>query len=414
MKKLSRRLDNTAKIFSVEEKNNINIFRLSVILKEQIDPEILKLSVIKTLNIYPSYKVRIKTSFFWNYLKVNLKDPIVEEEKYNHCEGLNFINNNDYLFKVTYLNNKINLDIFHILTDGIGATILLKGILYNYLNLKYNLKTTNQDILKNIEFDQDQYLKNADIKLVSKRKYKKAFLIKEKSNISNNKTYHYILNLKQIKNISRKNNVSITEYLTAIYIYSIYKTIYDKSSNKDIVITIPIDLRNHYNVQTFSNFFTCMDIQGNVLNNKNISFNTILTQIHNEFKNKLTTVNIKKYLSRDVKLGTNIVINLVPLVIKKLLIKYLGKLVTSNSTTTLSNIGQIKLEEQYRKYVNNIMILVSTGKIQKVKCTVCSYENNLTITINSSLTSNNLEKEFYNLLKKYVGTVNIESNIIKN
>ena len=56
------------------------------------------------------------------------------------CKSINFRKNNGFLFKSYYFNNKINLDIFHVLTDGMGATIFLKEY-YNYLNIKYNLKT---------------------------------------------------------------------------------------------------------------------------------------------------------------------------------------------------------------------------------------------------------------------------------
>lgn len=407
-----RKLDNTAKVFSLDEKKNNNTFRLSIILKEQVNPKILKSALIKTLDMYPSYKVKIKTGFFWNYLDINSKEPIVEEENQMPCKSIRFRNNNDYLLKVTYYNNKINLDVFHVLTDGLGAIIFLKGILYNYLNLKYNLKTSDQEILKDIGFAQDEYLKNANKKLVSKDEYKKSFLIQEKSNLSSNKTYHYILNLEKFKSICKKNNVSMTEYLTALYIYAIHKTIYDKVSNKDIVITVPIDLRNHYHVQSFSNFFTCMNIEGNILNSKKVSFNQILNQVHKEFKNKLTKERIKKYLARDVKLGTNVAIRLVPLFIKKQFMKYFGRLVSGSSTTTLSNVGKIKIEDQYKKYIDNIIALVNPGKIQKVKCTICSYENNLTVTINSNLISNSLENEFYDLLKKHTGKVKLESNVI--
>ena len=71
----------------------------------------------------------------------------IEIEKNKSVKTINFGKNNNYLFKVTYIGNKINLDVCHILTDGIGATIFLKGIIYNYLNLKYhNTKHPNYHI----------------------------------------------------------------------------------------------------------------------------------------------------------------------------------------------------------------------------------------------------------------------------
>ena len=153
-----------------------------------------------------------------------------------------------------------------------------------------------------------------------------------------------------------------------------------------------------------------MNIEGNVLHNKDASFDKILNQVHREFKHKLTSDNIEGYLARDVKLGTNIFIRLVPLPIKKLFIKYLGKLVNQMATTTLSNIGSVKIDEPYQKYIDNIIVLVNAGRIQKVKCTICSYKNNLTVTLNSNLVDNKLEDEFDKLLAKYIGPFELESN----
>lgn len=300
--RMSRNLDNTAKVFSLEEKENNNTFRFSAILKEKIDSKKLKVAIIKTLEKYPSYKVKIKSGFFWSYFENNDKEPLVEETIDNSVKSINLNKNNDYLFKVNYLNNKINLDVCHVLTDGLGAIILLKEILYNYLNQKHNLKNLNREVLKDNNITQDQYLKNFNRKRVYKNYPKKSFLIKEKWDLKVNKTHYYTLELDRLKTICKEHNATISEYLTALYIYTIYKTIYDKKSNKDISVTVPIDLRKHYNVQTFSNFFTCMSIEGSVIENKQISFKRILSQVHKEFKSKLTKDNIEKYLSRDVKL----------------------------------------------------------------------------------------------------------------
>lgn len=411
MKKIWRKLDNNAKFFSLEEKKYNNVFRLSVLLKEKVDSNILRSALLKTLDKYPSYKVKLRTGIFWNYLDFNSNALVVEEEKNPLNKFLNFNKNNDYLFKVTYFGKKINLDIFHVLTDGIGATNFMKDILYNYLDLKYDLKTSDKKEFSRIKFVDDVHSKNVDKHLGCHKSSKKVFYIKEKANQLKNKTIHYILNLDKFKELCKKYKVTITEYLTALYIYAIYKTVYEKASNKDIVVTIPIDLRKYFNVQTINNFFTYMNVEGNISKNKKMTFNKILKQVHKEFKNKLSLENAKKYLARDVKLGTNIAIRLVPLFIKKAFIKHTTKLISKN-TTTLSNLGSIKILDRYKKYIDNIMVLVSTGKTQKAKCTICSYENQLTITLNSSIVNNNLEKEFYKLLLKHVGKVKLISNEI--
>lgn len=407
-----RKLDNTAKIFSLDDKKNINIFRYSVILKEEVDEYLLELAVKEALIQYPAFKVKMKTGLFWNYLEESFKIPMVEKEQKTFYGSSKYHFNNDYLFKVTYFSNKINLDIFHVLTDGLGAIFFLKSILYQYLNLKYKLTTKEKLPFTNIKFNNDEYLNNVDKKIFYKEKeYKRVFMFHEKTNLLKNKSFHYILDLDKTKIICKDKQVTITEFLTAVYLYAIYKTSYYKIHNKDIIITIPIDLRKYYQVQTLSNFFTCMKIKGNVSNQKYVFFDNILKQVQEEFQKKLTFELVKKYLSQDVRLGTNLVVRFVPLFIKKIFIRNLGKLFMRGSTTTLSNVGVIKVEEQYKKYIENIVVLANPGSVQRVKCTVCSYENKLTVTLNSNLINDCLEKEFAKLLIKYIGNVKIENNI---
>lgn len=405
MNKFIRKIDNTAKIFSLEDKKYNNIFRFTLALKETINANILKNAIKKALSIYPAYKVKIKDGLFWNYFIENKKDIIVEKENSKALKRINFKKNNDYLFKVSYIKNKINLDIYHVLTDGVGATNFLKAILYNYINLKH--KTNNVIKLDKYEIIEDEYLKCVDKRIKNNSIYKKAFLIKEKASYLKNKTYHYVLDLKKIKNICKTYKVSITEYFTTIYMLALYKSIYDKKSKKDISITIPINLRAFYKVKTLSNFFTVMNINGNLNNNKIITFKRMLNQIHKEFQSKLTKNKIKGYVTRDVKLGTNPIINPIPLFIKKIYMKYNLDLFRQDTTTTVSNIGPIKIDNEYKEYIDNIMVEAIPSRLQKAKCTICSYENKLTVTLNSSMLSNKLEIEFKKLLTRYIGKFEI-------
>ena len=131
-----RRLDNSAKIFPISAgKKYSTVFRLSVVLKEKVNPKILEEAVNIALEQYKSFRVRMKTGFFWYYLEYNPKKPIIEEERDYPCQYINPKTNNNYLFKVTYFENKINIDIFHSLTDGNSGNIFFKEIVYNYLEL---------------------------------------------------------------------------------------------------------------------------------------------------------------------------------------------------------------------------------------------------------------------------------------
>ena len=409
MGKKWRKLDNTAKIFSMEDYTNNNTFRLSVVLKEKINPSYLKDAVIRTLIDYPSYKVKIRAGFFWNYFEKNDNDVIIEEENEMPCESINLVMNNDYLFKVSYFDKKINVDMCHMLTDGMGGTIFIKSIIYNYLNIVKDMNIKIEDKYYDAGYGRDQYLRRYDKSMFSVDKSKNIFLIKDKYDINVNKTYHYIISVNDIKEVSKKYGVSITVLLTSLYVLALYNTVYDKKSNKDIYINVPVDMRKHFNVYAFSNFFTCMDIKANI-NISDVDFESVLEQIKNEFSSKLKIENLKGYLSRDVKLGTNVAIRLVPLFIKKPVMKVLEKVVR-RTTTTMSNISIFKVDERYEKYIDNVLVVVNPGNIQKVKCTVCSFMDKLNVTINSNLNDDKFEKEFNRLLEEYIGKIKLESNV---
>ena len=125
-----RRLDNSAKIFPISAgKKYSTVFRLSVLLKEKVNKEILEKAVIQTLNNYNMFRVKMKVGFFWYYLEYNPKEPIIEEEKDYPCKYIDPKTNNGYLFKITYFENKINIDIFHALTDGNTGTTFFREII---------------------------------------------------------------------------------------------------------------------------------------------------------------------------------------------------------------------------------------------------------------------------------------------
>lgn len=416
MKKVSyrsswRRLDNTAKIFSLSVDDDMSVFRFSALLKDKIDIDLLKRAVIKALEDYPMYRVKLGTGLFWNYLDFNNRGPVVEEEDDIPCANINFRKNNNYLFKVTYYKNKINIDFFHVLTDATGAIVFFKSLIYHYLDLRYNLKHEEKT---NLDFGtKDQYLKYFDKNYSRGSDLKKAYIIPGKVDMKVNNTYHYTVDIKDFKKVCKKEKMTITEYLTAIYIYALYEAYYKKNpNNKELSVSIPINLRKHYNDETLSNFFTYTNIVSNFKDKDNVSFEDALIQVKKEYLNKLNSEKIKEYLARDVKLGMNLSIRLVPLFIKRAFIKFLGSLVTNSATSRLSNIGIIDFENKYKKYIDNIFVLVLPNKVQKIKCTVCSYDDKLNITMNSNINELNFENIFYDLLNDKVKDISVNSNNI--
>ena len=114
------KLDNTAHLFpSIAGENMTNVYRISVTLKEDIQKEYLQQALDMVLPKFDGFNVRLRTGVFWYYFEENgKKAPRVTEETMFPCRFIQPNRNHNYLFRVTYYKKRINLEVFHVLTDG--------------------------------------------------------------------------------------------------------------------------------------------------------------------------------------------------------------------------------------------------------------------------------------------------------
>lgn len=411
-----RRLDNSAKIFpmSTGEKYS-TVFRLSAVLREEVQLEILQKAVENTLEKYQSFKVRMKAGLFWYYLEQNNKEPIVEEEKDYPCKYINPKKNKGYLFKVTYFKTKINIDIFHSLTDGNGGNTFFREIIYTYLEMCHRdeLKPDNRQTRKIEEYTtEDSYMKNYDKKAKSNRSGKRAYELKgKKISLGAISAIHQIIDLEQLKQESKKYEATITQYLTAVLMYAIYNENYAKNNGKKpIKVCIPVNLKKYFPSKTMSNFFSYITLIAQPGQEKMDDFEAIIEFVKKEFKSLLTEEEIVKTMSANVKLGNNMFIKSIPLFLKNIIVRLSYLEIRKYSTITYSNIGRIGMLGDYQKYIDYFLMLIAPDPVEKIKCSSCTFENKIVFTFTSILNDNKIEKAFYMFLKERGINVNIESN----
>lgn len=406
-----RRLDNSAKIFpmSTGEKYS-TVFRLSALLSDDINPKLLKQALKKSLNKYDIFKVKMKAGFFWYYLEDNDKEPKVTCERDYPCKYINPKSNNDYLFKVTYFKNKVNIDIFHSLTDGNGGIVFFREIIYTYLELAYPQELNrNNRVVKKIAFDtEDSYIKNYNKKAISMSSSLRAYELKgRKIKLGGISAIHEIICLENLKAESKKYGVTVTQYLTAVLMYSIYLSNYKKSS-KPIKVCIPVNLKKYFTSETMSNFFSYITI---VANSESLSdFDELIKLVKQQFEDKLKEDEILKTMSGNVRLGTNIFIKTIPLLLKNIIVRISYMEIRKHSTITFSNIGRVGLLGEYQKYINYFLMLISPDSVEKIKCSSCTFGDKMVFTFTSILSNNKIEKTFYEFLLSKGINVEIESN----
>ena len=399
----------------------------------------------------------MKYGFFWYYLEENTKSPIIEEEKDYPCKYIDPSKNNDYLFKVTYFDTKINIDIFHVLTDGGSGVVFFREIIYTYLELLHpTVFNSNERLARKIDYNtEDSYLKNYIKNSKGNSSSKKAYILKgKKIKLGAISAIHEIINMSELKAECDRYGATVTQYLTAVLIYSIYEANYKKQyrekslkssnvekknieiegnehfSKKPIKVCIPVNLKKYFPSKTMSNFFSYITLEAdmkklannNLQNDKNSKskdeqkcidfslFETIIDFVKNDFKQKLTEKEIIKTMSANVKLGTNLFIKAIPLELKKVLVRLSYLEIRKYTTITFSNIGRIGIIGKYKDYIDEFLMLIAPEPVEKIKCSGCTFENKMSFTFTSILNDNSIEKTFYHFLLNRGISVKIESN----
>lgn len=406
-------LDNAAKYFPSTVKGfDTRVFRNSCELKETVDGDILQKALDKTVRCYPHFNCILKRGLFWYYLQQSNLKATVSEEDIAPCSELYRKGKKVLLFRVSYFKKRINLEVFHSLTDGTGALSFFKTMISFYITEKHKINKdhpvydSSSSAVEKLQ-DAFDYYYSSDIKFEKPGKYKTYQI---KGNFRENLDVLVIeaeLSLKKAIEVSHKYKVTLTALIISVYIDAILKQIPLRERNNAIVISVPVNLRNYFASETARNFFSSVDVVFQYSSYDN-TLESIISSVDCSLKELLTHQNIKQRTNINSKIEHNKVIKVIPLFIKDLAIKYACHRINKDNTSNVSNVGIINLPDDIAQYINKFSVFVSTNSIQMC---VCSFKDSLVIGITSAFSETEIQKNF---LKKFVELgidVTINSNI---
>ncbi|MEG1661737.1 MAG: alcohol acetyltransferase, partial [Clostridiales bacterium] len=221
------KLDNAAKLYPATMRRDwMAMFRCSAHLTEQVDPVLLKQALACTVPRFPGFAVHLRRGLFWFYLEHSDELPEIQEDVKNPCVRMNLRENKQFMFRVRYYGNRIAVEVFHVLSDGMGGLCFLKTLLAEYLRLKYGVSIPRDaQILDCGEKPQSQELEDAFLKYASveklSRKEADAYYIRgqqEPMQITHITTG--MIPVAQVLMRAKEKGVTLTEYLTSVLILS--------------------------------------------------------------------------------------------------------------------------------------------------------------------------------------------------
>ena len=397
-----RKLDNAALAFPlVTGENDTRVFRFYCQLKEAVDSDILQQALDRTMEKYPLFQAVLRKGLFWFYLEHSHIRALVKPETEPPCSRLYIPDKKSLLFQVSYYKERINFEVFHALTDGTGAMHFLQELVQNYLILahpKENFPEIGRDKKTgrgNIEEDSFSQYYSSDIPKNREKKKAAVKLKGEKLVHSDMHISEVVLSVKEIHQKARSYGVSITVLLTAVMLCSIREEIPKNQQKRPVTLMIPVNLRNYFPSQSMTNFFGWIEV-GYTFSDTT-TFEEVLVDVKRQFELELEKDKIAMHMNDYVRIEKNIFVRAVPLEIKKYFLMIGANLGSRSITAVYSNIGIIRLPEEYREYIRHFGIFASTNSLQMCSC---SYGDEMVLGFTSKIPDDSIQRNFRRMLSE--------------
>jgi len=396
------KIDNAGKIYTqVSNKRNPNVFRIAVRLSEEIDGETLRRAVNEILPRFPTFKTKIRSGFFWEYLDHNKNEAEVFPMVNHYCKYIDPSETKKYLFRVSFDADKLALEVFHTLSDGAGSLVFLESLIYHYLKLRGhdlkidgNIKTADQ--LPVIEEAEDSYLTYYDKNNNKVSTAGKAYHIKGTNLPYGIRVTNARFPAEQMLALSRKHGATITEYLTALLMYCIYEVqIKGKEHlpHRPVKIVIPYNLRKIFKSQTLKNFSTY--IKTEYVFDRPAVLGDILDSVKKQMKEENSPGPLVRRMSSTVKLEKNFFTRITPLVAKAAVMKIVySKMGDEVVTTSFSNVGVVKFGADLDDYITACEVNLFTSGCFSMLSSAVTYKGVMQISFNRNIVECDIEKNF--------------------
>ncbi|NTV89525.1 MAG: hypothetical protein HGA22_04065, partial [Clostridiales bacterium] len=403
------RLDNASKFFSATSNDkDTKVFRIACELYEAVDAEVLQKALDITMERFPLYRSVLRRGVFWYYIENSDIKPVVEKETKPVCAPIYLRDRRNLLFRVFFHNCRINLEVFHALSDGTGALWFMQTLVHYYLLLRHKPDFAGSEPKLNYgasisrqlddSFNRHYSGKDSIIPMLPESKSgttKKAYVIRG-NRIEDNriKVIEGLLSAKAVLKEAHEYDTTLTIYLTALFIYSIYKDMPAHKGNKPVVLSVPINLRQFYESESARNFFSTINISYDFSSGAT-EFGDVVKSVAESFKKELAEERMAKHIHRFMSLERNIITRLIPLPLKDYTIRVANKLIDREVSAAISNVGRITMPPEFERYIRQFSIMTSARRPQ---LTICTYGDKLVASFTSPLRETEIQRIFFNSL----------------
>jgi NRPS condensation-like uncharacterized protein len=400
------KIDNAGKLFPiVTGKLRASYFRLSVVLKESIDPVVLQLVAEKTLFRFPNFNTRLRKGLFWNYLE-NQSNPFKVKPDPNTF-GTNTRPNDrlKHLIEIYYHRQRISIEVFHAITDGKGGMEFLKTLTLAYLREKgYSVDAEGMMFDAN---DQVTYAELEDSFATKMTNGKSTWLPTAKAfHLKGDyfeHTGHYLTHLhlsaSELVKIAKAKQTTITGLIASMLLLILIQkqeSTHPKKRKK-IILSIPVDMRKYLPSKTMKNFVMTINIGGYF--NPNATFQEVLDIVNQQLKDGQKLDILSPQIRANLKAERMLLLRFIPLMIKRWIIKSVFNRVGEPALSmTMSNLGKIEMPQSTQSFIDHFEFMICSTPILPINLGIATFLDQMVLTFSRIIDDRSFIQTFIHML----------------
>jgi len=417
------RMDNAATLFSLVHSTRIPcMYRISSTLNKPINKAVMQQALLNIMPRFPYYNVNMRRGLFWFYWETNQEKPKVIDENRYPVQKLPVTVRGEFPFAVLVFKNRVSIEMHHSLTDGTGTMTFLRALLGEYFTLS-GLKVRDwQDIFRPSQKPdpaeyEDAFKVNYQKTAPDPKKIPRAFHLPFK--LAPKGVYKIISGTMKVKDViaqAKKWNVTLTEYLIAVYLESLQKLLFSFPKKllmrnlKPIRLMVPVNLRRMYQSKTMRNFslYVTPGIDPRLGTH---SFEEIIKQVYHYMRVEISDKYINQQIARNVRGEILPIVKVVPLFVKRIFGKSIyngkGEFLYSG---VLTNLGNVQMPEPLNEEIADFQFIPAPSPVTKSGCAIASWKDTLYVNWGRNILDTQVEKLFFRKLVKDGIKVKIETN----
>ncbi len=411
-------LETSAKIYpAILSPRQPNVYRLACVLTEEIDPQILQEALNLTMTRYPSFCVNLKAGVFWFFFQETDKKLKLRPETDYPCRMIDPTDEEGFLFRVLWYKRRISLEVFHVIADGTGGMEFLKTLVYYYLLLSGkpvkpgdNIRTL--ETKPTAEESENSFLRYYDPAIAPDRKDFKA--LHYEGTVLPHDGYRAIncsVPTESLVELAHRYHATVTEYLAALLLRSFCRVLPEPDDKSSLIrISIPINLRKVLPSDTLRNFTYFANV-GVPYSRAGDSLESLLATVQEQMHDANRKEAILPRINPNVSAEQNPFLKLAPRGLKQIVLRQAHHVLGDELfTSSLSNMGLIRLDDSLNDYIDRFEFALSTSDRIPLWLSMLSFKDSMNLTFSSTIKEKLVEREFIRGLSAEIDGIVVYTN----